>query len=194
MRSRPRRRARSLARRAAPRLRAAARDRSRARVWRAAADRAAGPARSSSRAHLARRAGRRTHTRKRRCRPRRRCSCVNQNAVDSASASVRTPIGARKTRRPWRRCRQRRSGGWRSSVASVSSATTACIVREPCVHGGSDYSERCPRHESNMRTRFRKPLLYPLSYGGSGPSTVTLRSARPKRRSPAASRWAPPRF
>jgi hypothetical protein len=26
---------------------------------------------------------------------------------------------------------------------------------------------RCPRHESNMRTRFRKPLLYPLSYGGA---------------------------
>jgi hypothetical protein len=25
----------------------------------------------------------------------------------------------------------------------------------------------CPRHESNMRTRFRKPLLYPLSYGGA---------------------------
>jgi hypothetical protein len=28
--------------------------------------------------------------------------------------------------------------------------------------------DRCPRHESNMRTRFRKPLLYPLSYGGRG--------------------------
>ena len=27
--------------------------------------------------------------------------------------------------------------------------------------------QQCPRHESNMRTRFRKPLLYPLSYGGS---------------------------
>src|SRR6266550_8074795 len=26
---------------------------------------------------------------------------------------------------------------------------------------------RCPRPESNQRTRFRKPLLYPLSYGGS---------------------------
>jgi hypothetical protein len=26
---------------------------------------------------------------------------------------------------------------------------------------------RCPRQESNLRTRFRKPLLYPLSYGGS---------------------------
>ena len=24
----------------------------------------------------------------------------------------------------------------------------------------------CPRRESNSRTRFRKPLLYPLSYGG----------------------------
>ena len=23
----------------------------------------------------------------------------------------------------------------------------------------------CPRQESNLRTRFRKPLLYPLSYG-----------------------------
>ena len=26
---------------------------------------------------------------------------------------------------------------------------------------------QCPRPESNQRTRFRKPLLYPLSYGGS---------------------------
>ncbi len=24
----------------------------------------------------------------------------------------------------------------------------------------------CPRHDSNMRTWFRKPLLYPLSYEG----------------------------
>ena len=24
----------------------------------------------------------------------------------------------------------------------------------------------CPREDSNLRTRFRKPLLYPLSYGG----------------------------
>ena len=27
--------------------------------------------------------------------------------------------------------------------------------------------DRCPRPESNQRTRFRKPVLYPLSYGGS---------------------------
>jgi len=25
-----------------------------------------------------------------------------------------------------------------------------------------------PRQESNLRARFRKPLLYPLSYGGAG--------------------------
>ena len=25
---------------------------------------------------------------------------------------------------------------------------------------------QCPREESNLRTRFRKPLLYPLSYEG----------------------------
>jgi hypothetical protein len=25
-----------------------------------------------------------------------------------------------------------------------------------------------PRQDSNLRTRLRRPLLYPLSYGGSG--------------------------
>ena len=25
--------------------------------------------------------------------------------------------------------------------------------------------KRCPRQDSNLRTRFRKPMLYPLSYG-----------------------------
>jgi hypothetical protein len=32
--------------------------------------------------------------------------------------------------------------------------------------------DRCPRQESNLRTRFRKPLLYPLSYGGSDAITI----------------------
>jgi hypothetical protein len=26
---------------------------------------------------------------------------------------------------------------------------------------------RCPRQDSNLRTRFRRPVLYPLSYGGA---------------------------
>ena len=29
-------------------------------------------------------------------------------------------------------------------------------------------SEGCPRQDSNLRTRLRRPMLYPLSYGGSG--------------------------
>src|SRR4051794_1066376 len=29
-------------------------------------------------------------------------------------------------------------------------------------------SAECPRQESNLGTWFRKPLLYPLSYGGAG--------------------------
>jgi hypothetical protein len=28
-------------------------------------------------------------------------------------------------------------------------------------------NRRCPRQESNLRTRFRRALLYPLSYGGA---------------------------
>src|SRR2546426_9483813 len=35
---------------------------------------------------------------------------------------------------------------------------------QPAIY--SDFAIQCPRQESNLRTRFRKPLLYPLSYGG----------------------------
>ena len=31
-----------------------------------------------------------------------------------------------------------------------------------------------PRRDSNPRTRLRRPVLYPLSYGGSTPSTISL--------------------
>ena len=35
--------------------------------------------------------------------------------------------------------------------------------------GQSPHSRRCPRQDSNLRAWLRRPLLYPLSYGGSGP-------------------------
>lgn len=30
-----------------------------------------------------------------------------------------------------------------------------------------------PRQDSNLRTRLRRPLLYPLSYGGSGLTQIS---------------------
>src|ERR671917_1813095 len=44
---------------------------------------------------------------------------------------------------------------------------------------GSSRAERarCPRQESNLRTRFRKPLLYPLSYGGRMPRLAGVSTA-----------------
>jgi CheY-like chemotaxis protein len=35
-------------------------------------------------------------------------------------------------------------------------------------------SARCPRQDSNLRTRLRRPLLYPLSYGGDGKNISRL--------------------
>ena len=32
-----------------------------------------------------------------------------------------------------------------------------------------------PRKDSNLRTRFRKPMLYPLSYGGGLPREFRFR-------------------
>jgi hypothetical protein len=39
----------------------------------------------------------------------------------------------------------------------------------------------CPRPESNQRTRFRKPLLYPLSYGGPVRKMLQNDGSRPDR-------------
>src|SRR5439155_4485062 len=41
---------------------------------------------------------------------------------------------------------------------------------------------QCPRQESNLRTRFRKPLLYPLSYGGAGTTIAPLQAKQAVRR------------
>jgi hypothetical protein len=46
------------------------------------------------------------------------------------------------------------------SLAEDRAGTVLGVVRE-------ERQVACPRPESNQRTRFRKPLLYPLSYGGS---------------------------
>ena len=43
----------------------------------------------------------------------------------------------------------------------------------------SRHITECPREESNLRTRFRKPLLYPLSYEGRGPEGEA-RATRPE--------------
>ena len=34
----------------------------------------------------------------------------------------------------------------------------------------------CPRQDSNLRSRFRKPSLYPLSYEGLIPTRISLRT------------------
>ena len=31
---------------------------------------------------------------------------------------------------------------------------------------------KCPRQDSNLRSRFRKPMLYPLSYGSRSPCSI----------------------
>src|SRR4029078_9138786 len=49
-------------------------------------------------------------------------------------------------------------GGTHQSAASA--------LDQPTPPDQSRSTSECPRQESNLRTRFRKPLLYPLSYGG----------------------------
>ncbi len=34
------------------------------------------------------------------------------------------------------------------------------------MHLSEGWKQECPRQESNLRTWLRRPMLYPLSYGG----------------------------
>ena len=52
---------------------------------------------------------------------------------------------------------------------------------------------RCPRQDSNLRSRLRRAVLYPLSYGGGKPgkpSSGALRSAGGRKRRAAELRAA----
>ncbi len=37
-----------------------------------------------------------------------------------------------------------------------------------------DPAPKCPRQDSNLRSRFRKPMLYPLSYGSNVQSSLSI--------------------
>jgi hypothetical protein len=50
------------------------------------------------------------------------------------------------------------------------------VIRVPAGQAriGAD-STRRPQQDSNLRTRLRRPMLYPLSYGGLAPEKATSR-------------------
>ena len=48
----------------------------------------------------------------------------------------------------------------------------ACLALDDRPLFLTDGTRRCPQKDSNLRTRLRRPVLYPLSYGGS---VVTLK-------------------
>jgi hypothetical protein len=48
------------------------------------------------------------------------------------------------------------------------------VVQLPDQHSFT-WTFRRPRKDSNLRTRFRKPMLYPLSYGGQERIAATSR-------------------
>jgi hypothetical protein len=56
--------------------------------------------------------------------------------------------------------------GARSGAVTPARPNDAIGVRVSA--GFVKTSQVCPREESNLRSRFRKPLLYPLSYEGRG--------------------------
>ncbi len=42
------------------------------------------------------------------------------------------------------------------------------------LHRTRPVMRQCPRQDSNLRPRLRRPVLYPLSYGGNGASLTTV--------------------
>ncbi|CAL2072239.1 hypothetical protein GPN2_22497 [Streptomyces murinus] len=54
----------------------------------------------------------------------------------------------------------------RAPVAYTRTNAKTPTSASPLMTGSSGTNPRCPRQDSNLRTRLRRPLLYPLSYGG----------------------------
>jgi hypothetical protein len=86
------------------------------------------------------------------------------------------------------------------------STCTTCLAPEGALLHAP--GRECPRQESNLCTRFRKPLLYPLSYGGAATDyTASHRRGRigrsvpirpgeeaiPASTTPTGTRWVCPR-
>src|SRR4051794_11022844 len=77
------------------------------------------------------------------------CGCT---VVTPGGATTRSPSGTRKRYEIIRTDRLDRFEDDKPASKPVADAL----------------QRQCPRQESNLCTRFRKPLLYPLSYGGAG--------------------------
>src|SRR3954464_13642585 len=66
--------------------------------------------------------------------------------------------------------RQRERAGDSQTVSrSLMSASALVSARFLLILG------ECPRQDSNLRTRLRRPLLYPLSYGGVSAAELLAR-------------------
>lgn len=71
-------------------------------------------------------------------------------------------IGDRLYRRSIALSTQQRQRAGSSETGSRSSCLASTLVNRMIVL----VEAKCPRQDSNLRTRLRRPLLYPLSYGG----------------------------
>src|SRR5437764_2776178 len=58
------------------------------------------------------------------------------------------------------------------TILPATQACTRSLFRAARKVAALQAFQSCPRPESNQCTRFRKPLLYPLSYGGAMPLSV----------------------
>ncbi len=75
---------------------------------------------------------------------------------------LREVIGQEVSDAEWRAAPDDKSNG--QETVCVLACTGKVLTR---ISAGQDLDSEYPRQDSNLRTRLRRPLLYPLSYGGS---------------------------
>src|SRR5487761_2723384 len=103
---------------------------------------------------------------------------LNAGILYEMHCSASGTISMIVSRSRWRmtRCRAGAPRRYRSMSAELTRPSPSSTTpHRTVVHFGdqprsSTFTKRlaswCPRQDSNLRTRFRKPLLYPLSYEG----------------------------
>ena len=102
--------------------------------------------------------------------PRERDARVLPGQTVSAGATVQGPLSRQgadqgeQVSEPVFRARMGREIRWTLEFAQVSGPQASRAIGRRRVRKGCFYLR--PQQDSNLRTRLRRPLLYPLSYGG----------------------------
>ena len=100
-------------------------------------------------------------------RPTDRPTGVGVGGTSTITTAVTSPFRTFRTRSCRRTATRRDPGRARGKTSAGDGTRGAGVPASPHEGSAPEADQGCPRQDSNLRFRLRRPTLYPLSYGGA---------------------------